>query len=103
MQFPQFVGIILAFVFGVVFVSSLTKIILAFVNRKAVQPGLPDEVLERMARIEQIVETTAVAVERVSEAQRFTARVLSERAAPGGLPASHAHGVNLAPPGGVHR
>ncbi len=47
---------------------------------------------ERIARIEQIVETTAVEVERVSEAQRFTARVLAERSAPGGLPPSHAHG-----------
>lgn len=41
-----------------------------------------------MARIEQIVETTAVEVERVSEAQRFTAKVLAERSAPGGLPPS---------------
>ncbi len=92
MQFPEFVGMILAFVLGVVCISSLTKIILAVINRKAVHPKLPDELMERMARIEQIVETTAVEVERVSEAQRFTAKVLAERAAPGGLPPSHAHG-----------
>ena len=42
MQFPEFVGMILAFVFGVVCVSSLTRIILAFINRKAVQAKLPE-------------------------------------------------------------
>jgi hypothetical protein len=83
---------ILTFIFAVVCVGSLTKIILAFINRKALQPQLPAELTERIARIEQIVETTAVEVERVSEAQRFTARVLADRAAPGGLPPSHAHG-----------
>jgi hypothetical protein len=91
-DFPEFVGMILAFAFGVVLVSSLTKIILAVINRKAVAARLPEELTERIARIEQIVETTAVEVERVSEAQRFTAKVLAERAAPGGLPPSHAHG-----------
>lgn len=92
MQLSQFLAAVLVFAFSVTCVVSLTKISLAFINRKAVQPRLPDEFVERLARIEQIVETTAVEVERVSEAQRFTARVLSERAAPGGLPASHGHG-----------
>ena len=38
-----------------------------------------DEVLQRLDRIEQIVETTAVEVERVSEANRFVAKLLAER------------------------
>ena len=48
---------------------------------------------ERMARIEQIVEATSIEVERISEGQRFTTKLLSERApeavstAPLGLPA----------------
>ncbi len=33
----------------------------------------------RLARIEQIVETTAVEVERVAEAQRFASRLLAEQ------------------------
>jgi hypothetical protein len=33
----------------------------------------------RLARIEQIVETTAVEVERIAEAQRFTSKLLAEQ------------------------
>jgi len=37
------------------------------------------EVLHRIARVEQIVEATAVEIERISEGQRFTTRLLSEK------------------------
>jgi hypothetical protein len=32
-----------------------------------------------MARVEQIVEATAIEIERISEGQRFTTRLLSEK------------------------
>ncbi|HET7630776.1 MAG TPA: hypothetical protein VFK16_00535 [Gemmatimonadaceae bacterium] len=92
MQLNDLIAAILVFTFSVICVGSLTKITLAFLNRKASKAMLPPDLDERLSRIEQIVETTAVEVERVSEAQRFTAKVLAERSAPGGLPASHAHG-----------
>ena len=38
-----------------------------------------DEVLRRLERIEQIVDTTAVEVERLSESNRFVAKLLSEK------------------------
>jgi hypothetical protein len=48
--------------------------------------SLPDpEVAARLERIERTVESIAVEIERVSEGQRFTTRLLSERAA---LPSS---------------
>lgn len=37
------------------------------------------ELRERMARLEQAVDVVAVEVERVGEAQRFTARLLADR------------------------
>lgn len=40
-----------------------------------------DEMAARMARIENAIESVAVEVERISEGQRFTARLLSEGAA----------------------
>jgi hypothetical protein len=40
---------------------------------------------ERLARIEQAVETIAIEVERVSEGQRFTTKLLAERADDGAL------------------
>ena len=41
-----------------------------------------DDLSERLARIESTVEATALEVERVAEANRFVAKVLSERVAP---------------------
>ena len=60
----------------------LTKIILSIVNRR--KPELRsgaavDEISQRLARIEQAVDATAVEVERISEAQRFTTKLLVER------------------------
>ncbi|HEU4720734.1 MAG TPA: hypothetical protein VFS59_05170 [Gemmatimonadaceae bacterium] len=37
---------------------------------------------ERMARLEQAVEAIALEVERISEGQRFTTKLLAERAQP---------------------
>ena len=42
--------------------------------------ALPDaHVAERLARIETAVESIAIEVERISEAQRFTTKLLAER------------------------
>ena len=35
--------------------------------------------MARVARVEQIVESTAIEIERISEGQRFTTRLLSEK------------------------
>jgi hypothetical protein len=45
---------------------------------------------ERMSRLEQAVEAIALEVERISEGQRFTTKLLSERAAADHLPVSPA-------------
>ena len=44
---------------------------------KPVTPSLPDTRLERM---EQAIESIAIEVERISEAQRFTTKLLTDRA-----------------------
>jgi hypothetical protein len=43
--------------------------------------GKDPELAARMARVEQIVEATAVEIERISEGQRFTTKLLSEKKA----------------------
>lgn len=50
-------------------------------QREALRGGNDPELLHRIARVEQIVEATAVEIERISEGQRFTTRLLSERKA----------------------
>ena len=42
----------------------------------------PPEVLARLERIEQAVESIAVEVERISEGPRFTTKLLAERGEP---------------------
>ncbi len=41
-------------------------------------PRIPTEVLERLERMEQSLDAVAVEIERISEGQRFTTRLLSE-------------------------
>jgi len=57
----------------------------AYARRVAQQPqhpSLPPEVTARLERMEQALDTIAVEVERISEGQRFTTKLLSERVAP---------------------
>lgn len=52
---------------------------------------IPSEVTARLERMEQAIDSIAVEVERISEGQRFTTKLLSERAASSG-PGSAAPG-----------
>jgi hypothetical protein len=45
-------------------------------------PRIPAEVTSRLERIEQAVEAVAIEVERISEGQRFTTKLLSEGKGP---------------------
>ncbi len=48
-------------------------------DRQALHPPMPADFEARLQRIENIVESTAIEVERISEGQRFTTKLLSER------------------------
>ena len=50
-------------------------------QRETLNAGRDPELLARVARVEQIVESTAIEIERISERQRFTTRLLSEKKA----------------------
>ena len=54
---------------------------------------VPTEVTARLERMEQAIDSIAVEVERISEGQRFTTKLLSERAA------TPSAGPGSAPPG----
>lgn len=41
--------------------------------------GRLDEIVERLARLENSIDATAVEVERISEGQRFTTKLLADR------------------------
>jgi hypothetical protein len=62
---------------------AVTVMSIASVWRKRIDARLsrasPDAIEERLARIETAVDVITVEVERISEAQRFTARLDAER------------------------
>jgi hypothetical protein len=60
---------------------SLTSIAKVWRKRIEKRPAttMPDAIEERLARIENAVDVIAVEVERISEAQRFSARLDAER------------------------
>jgi hypothetical protein len=52
----------------------------AYARRIEREPsGVPPELQARLARMEQAIDTIAVEIERISEGQRFTTKLLSER------------------------
>jgi len=48
-------------------------------QRESLMTAKDPEVLARLNRVEQIVEATAIEIERISEGQRFTTKLLSEK------------------------
>lgn len=50
-------------------------------QRETLDAGRDPELMARLARVEQIVESTAIEIERISEGQRYTTRLLSEKKA----------------------
>jgi len=60
---------------GIPLVRALTK----RWETQAQLPKVPPDVADRLARMEQAIDTIAVEVERISEGQRFTTRLLSDR------------------------
>lgn len=47
-------------------------------DAEARNPRLPLEVTQRLERMEQTLDSVAIEIERISEGQRFTTRLLSE-------------------------
>jgi len=64
--------------------GTIAKIALSLINRRrggvtAGDPKVLDEISARLARLEQITESTAVEIERIGEGQRFTTKLLGDR------------------------
>jgi hypothetical protein len=66
---------------GIVIATIVQAIVRSILSRrsKAVPDGAMDRIEERLSRIELAVDAIATEVERVSEGQRFTTRLLADR------------------------
>ena len=69
---------IITLALGVPFVRGLVK----RWEKEAEAPRTPSDVAGRLERIEQAIEAVAVEVERISEGQRFTTKLLADKAEP---------------------
>ena len=69
-------GTIITLAVMVPLVRAVVRSIDARIRREAVQPP---EMVQRLAAIESAVESIAIEVERISESQRFTTRLLAGR------------------------
>jgi hypothetical protein len=58
------------------------------IENESKRPALPAEVATRLERMEQSIDAIAVEVERISEGQRFTTRLLADAQDTRALPAS---------------
>lgn len=80
---PGMIGLFvpLGFFAAVVAIVVGRPMIKAFATRvenESKRPQIPTEVMHRLERIEQAVDAIAVEIERISEGQRFTTKLLSE-------------------------
>ena len=55
-------------------------------DREPREPSVPPELQLRLERMEQALDSIAIEVERISEGQRFTTKLLAERAKTENLP-----------------
>jgi hypothetical protein len=80
----EVVDIVGMLTFATAAVLILRPVMRAFANRferrGAPPTALPPEVAAHMERLEQAIEAVAIEVERISEGQRYTTKLLAERA-----------------------
>ncbi len=69
-----FFGSVVAVVIG----RPMVKAIAAKAEAEAKNPQLPMEIMQRFERMEQSLDAIAVEIERISEGQRFTTKLLSD-------------------------
>ena len=79
---PRVVDVITLFVVAMVICIvglPIARAVGRWIDRRGSPPAVSAELAAQMTRIEQAVDTMSVEVERISEAQRFQAKLLSDR------------------------
>src|SRR4051812_10651274 len=78
---------LLIFVAGMTTLGCITGILVAIIRRTGRKPSVGpevtlrlDEIADRLSRLEPAIDSMSVEIERISEAQRFTAKILTQRA-----------------------
>ncbi len=82
---PGIIIPIAAFVMSIILAIGipLAKAYARRIDADSRQPRIPNEVAQRLERMEHALEAVAIEVERISEGQRFTTKLVSEGAGRG--------------------
>ena len=76
----ELIPIVLFIMMGVTAIGwPIARALARKMDREAIAPKIPLELSGRLERMEQAIDSIAVEVERISEGQRFTTKLLSER------------------------
>ena len=80
---PFIVPVVLFIMAGVTAIGvPIAKAYARRLDREPRQPAIPPELVTRLERMEQSLDSIAIEVERISEGQRFTTKLLAERNTP---------------------
>ena len=77
----ELIPIVLFIMMGVTAIGyPIARAIARKMDRESLPPNIPLELTGRLERMELAIDSIAVEVERISEGQRFTTKLLSDRA-----------------------
>ena len=83
----ELIPIVLFVMMGVTAIGwPIARAIARKMDRESLQPQVPPEIMGRLERMEKAIDSTAVEVERKTEGQRLTTKLLSERQQSQALP-----------------
>jgi len=74
------------------FIVPIARAFARRIDKKPVPAPLDQGLAQQLARIENSVDSMAIEIERISEAQRYMVRLQSDRGAPAALPSQQAAG-----------
>jgi hypothetical protein len=78
-QVPDIIAIVMFGLVAIIMAFPIGRAIERWIDRRGQVPPVNEDLARRLAAIEQAVDTVAVEVERMSEANRFTTKLLAER------------------------
>ena len=86
MDGPVILVPITLFIATAVVLAPLARALGKRIEHRGAAPRIPSEVTDRLERMEQAIDSIAIEVERISEGQRFTTRLLADATSAGALP-----------------
>jgi hypothetical protein len=80
-EVPVIIGLSFGGLIGLIMAFPIGRAIARYIDRRGTVAKTPADVTDRLAAIEQAIDSVAVEVERMSEANRYTTKLLVERGA----------------------